>query len=79
MREKRVRPEVFKVQRAIYPPSNSVLVYNKDRTIQGQFDMPKDQLDLLFGPDELKVYVLAHWRQEDGKIEIDNKVKARNW
>lgn len=64
---------VIKFQRPIYG-SELVLMYNEDRSIQGQLPMDK-AFELLFG-DRYKIYCECKFRDRDGYLEIGREVKA---
>lgn len=74
------RYEVFKIQREIIEPlavhrasfdgETKVLVYNKDRSITGQFPITPE-LRKLFGK-RLKIYVLGR-RLPDGRLETGDR------
>lgn len=64
---------IMKFQRPLYG-SNLVLMYNEDRSIQGQQPMDK-MFELLFG-ERYKIYCQCRYRESDGYLEIGKEVKA---
>lgn len=68
---------IFKIQRSLFPPDADCLVYNEDRSVQGQFPVTKEMRD--FMGDDMKVYVRGVWRKKDGKLEIDERLEDQNW
>ena len=58
---------IVKVQRSITPSDGRILIYDKDRTILGEFDMT-DVLEEWFRPGELKLYFEATF--QDGVLTL---------
>lgn len=71
------KTEIFKYQASQFPRHESVLVYNKDRTVMGSFTMNKE-LETLFGTYGEKFYALGY-RNEEGKVVIREIVDAPDW
>ena len=71
-KEKWIRT-VIKFQKPVYG-SDLVLMYNQDRSIQGQQPMDK-MFEMLFG-DRYKIYCQCKYREEDGYLKIGREVKA---
>ena len=63
---------VMKIQKALI--GDTVLIYNKDRSIMGELPMDK-KFEVLFG-DRYKVYCLCKYRESDGFLEIGEEVMA---
>lgn len=61
------KPDIFKLQRSIFPPDGPVMVYNRDRSWQGQIAMTNDIM-ALFG-ESAKVYIIAT-PDAQGKLEL---------
>lgn len=69
-----MKTQIYKFQRPII--GDTALVYNKDRSEQGQIRMTND-LEFLFG-ERFKIYVVGRLRK-DGNIEIDRVVQDQDW
>lgn len=69
-RQKRVLRMTVKVQRSIVTSNSvaTVLVYNKDRSIIDEFDMP-EELAKIMG-DELKIYCIAEYDRKTKHLEL---------
>lgn len=53
--------EIFKVQRCLVPPDGPVLIYNKDRSIQTQLNLPLDVILHIFRDVfTVKVYIKGY-------------------
>lgn len=63
---------IVKFQKAII--GNTVLMYNKNRSIMGELPMDKS-FETLFG-DRLKIYCECKYRNSDGYLEIGKEVEA---
>ena len=64
---------VMKFQRSI-SGGDSVLMYNKDRSIRGE--QPMDKIFEFLFNGRLKVYCECKFRNSDGYLEIGKEVKA---
>lgn len=67
---------IVKVQRAVWPPDEDVLVYDKGRTFTIQVPFTS-VLEALFGP-KLKIYCEAE-RTEAGGLTLKHVVPDRSW
>jgi hypothetical protein len=73
------KSEIWKVQRAItsseeQPP---ILIYNKDRSKQGEIPATPEILDL-FDDDEYKIFIQGTIG-DDGQIEFEKHVDEKDW
>lgn len=68
---------IVKVQRSLFPPDADCLVYNKTRTIMGQFPV-EDDIRAAMG-DDLKAYFHAKYRKHDGKVELLQRAPEQDW
>lgn len=71
---------IFKVQRSLSPGPSRVLVYNKTRSIIGEFPMDVPVRNLFFeNGNPPKLYVQGKIDDSTGQIKIDHVIKNRNW
>lgn len=72
--------EIFKVQQDF--TGSLCLMYNKDRTIMGQFPLDKPMKKILNG--KMKVYVMGYYNEKTTKTEIyrrctNEEMKKIDW
>jgi hypothetical protein len=68
---------IVKVQRSIFPPDANCLIYNKAHTVMGQFAVTDEIRDAR--GDDMKGYFIAKYREEDGKVELIDRVADQDW
>ena len=68
---------IFKVQRSLMPPDADCLVYNEDRSIQGQFPVGDDIREAM--GEDMKAYFVGTYRDRDGKVELSHRTDEQNW
>ena len=70
-----MKTQVYKFQRPV-AGCGDVLVYNKNRTEQGNLQL-SEPLKMMFG-ENFRIYVAGRLRK-DGNIEIDRIVEDQEW
>lgn len=71
---------IVKVQRPIVTNDSmtNCLFYNEDQSIMTQLEMHPEQMKIVFGKDELKVYMNATLKWS-GKLQLLDRAKDQPW
>lgn len=74
------RTEIFKIQQDF--SGNLCLMYNKDRSIMGQFPLDKTMKKFLKG--DMKVYAVGYYNEKTTKTEVyrrctEEELKKIDW
>jgi hypothetical protein len=67
--------EVFKLQRSFN--NDNMLAYNADMLVMKQWKATKSDLDLM--GEDYKIYVIADYNKNTGKLKILRKTKTQTW
>lgn len=70
---------IVKIQRPLFPPAASVLIYNKDRSFLRKYEQtPNIKLFIeFFMPDEAEIYCEA--KDEPDDLKIIRRVADQGW
>lgn len=70
--------QIFKYQESQFPKGVRCLVYNKEKTIMGEFDVDS-ALVILFNRYGPKFYAVGEHDETTGKVIIDDIVSTQDW
>ena len=72
------KAEIFKYQRSQFPRLDRCLIYNKSRSIMGEFDCT-DELTELFDTYGEKFYATGKYNATTQQVMIDDLAPQQNW
>lgn len=72
-------PQIFKMQRSIITSHENtrILIYNERRSIMGEYDATKVDMDLM--GNDLKIYVYGVFENKTGKVLISDYAPKQGW
>jgi len=72
------KSEIFKYQRSQFPRTDRCLIYNRKRSVMGEFDTT-EVLDTLFDLHGEKFYALGVYNDNTQQVELHQLTTQQTW